>query len=284
MDFLWHIIALIGTYIPSILGHNFVFGKGKILHFGPVGVSILSAYASVLVLTASQSFLLSFVAGLTMSLLISLIFAWLSLRLDPDAFGVMTIALHLVALSVVLNWSSLTRGALGIPRIPRLPFLDSVFDFALLSLAISILFVFCMWRIDRSAFGRQLAALSEHEWHAQSLGINRTKVHIGAFLIAGVGIAIVNFLFPQYIMFTHPNDYQFPAFVFMIMIITAGKPGSVLGVTLSTILLVILKEALRFVPLAPSILGPVRLILFGLILFVAVWWRRDTLFPQRRSV
>ncbi|HLC75624.1 MAG TPA: branched-chain amino acid ABC transporter permease [Candidatus Peribacterales bacterium] len=284
MDFFWHTIALLGTLLPSILGHNLIFGKGKILHFGPVGISILSVYATILVLMATQSFTLALLAGLGISLLASLFFAWLSLRLDPDALGVMTIALHLVALSIVLNWSSLTHGALGIPRIPRLPFLDSVFDFALLSFGICILWILFMWRIDRSAFGRQLAALSEHEWHAESLGIDRMKVHCSAFLIAGAGITIVNFIYPQYVMFISPNDYQFPAFVFMVMAIVAGKPGSVLGVTLSTVLLIVLKEALRFVPLAPSILGPVRLILFGLILFGAVYWRRDVLFPQRRSV
>src|SRR3989344_103226 len=284
MDFFWHTIALLGTLLPSILGHNLIFGKGKILHFGPVGISILSVYATILVLMATQSFTLALLAGLGISLLASLFFAWLSLRLDPDALGVMTIALHLVALSIVLNWSSLTHGALGIPRIPRLPFLDSVFDFALLSFGICILWILFMWRIDRSAFGRQLAALSEHEWHAESLGIDRMKVHCSAFLIAGAGITIVNFIYPQNVMFISPNDYQFPAFVFMVMAIVAGKPGSVLGVTLSTVLLIVLKEALRFVPLAPSILGPVRLILFGLILFGAVYWRRDVLFPQRRSV
>ncbi len=68
------------------------------------------------------------------------------------------------------------------------------------------------------------------------------------------------------------------------MIIVAGKPGSVLGVTLSTILLILLKEGLRFVSLAPSILGPVRLILFGMILLAVVYWRRDTLFPKQRSI
>ncbi|PIR52818.1 hypothetical protein COU76_04710 [Candidatus Peregrinibacteria bacterium CG10_big_fil_rev_8_21_14_0_10_49_10] len=68
------------------------------------------------------------------------------------------------------------------------------------------------------------------------------------------------------------------------MVIVAGKPGSVPGVTLASILLISLKEALRFVPLSPAVLGPVRLILFGLILFGAVWWRRDTLFPQEREI
>ena len=68
------------------------------------------------------------------------------------------------------------------------------------------------------------------------------------------------------------------------MAVVAGKPGSVLGVTFSTVLLVLLKEGLRFLPLPTAVLGPVRLLLFGIILLVAVYVRRDTLFPQQRTV
>ena len=284
MNFFWHIIALIGLFIPSILGYNIIFGKGKILHFGPLGVSIPTVYTIVLLLMHTQSFVLAFFAGLAVALLTSAFFAWLALRLDADAFGVMSIAVHLSMLAVVMNWNSLTRGALGIPYIPRLPFLNSVFDFAVLGVVLSVVSIVVIWHIDRSSFGRQLAALAEHEWHAKSLGINKARVHLYAFLIGGVGITIVNFVGPQYFMLLHPNDYQFPLLVYMVMIVVAGKPGSVFGVTISTILLVLLKEGLRLVPLAPAILGPVRLMLFGFILFAAVWWRRDTLFPQERKI
>jgi len=284
MDFLLHIIALMGMMLPAILGYNLIFGRGKILHFGPVGVSVMSAYAGVLALTATQSFVLGGISALASALIVSTFFAWLSLKLEPDGLGVMSIAVHLAILAVVLNWNGLTRGALGIPRVPRMPFLDSVADFALLSVMIAACVAAGMHHVDRSSFGRKLRALAEHDWHARSLGIDKAYVHFTAFLIAGVCSAVTNFLFPQYLVLLHPNDYQFPALVFTVMLVVAGGPGSVMGVTLSTILLVSLKEALRFVPLAPSVLGPVRLMLFGAILFVAVWWRRDTLFPKARSV
>ena len=49
-------------------------------------------------------------------------------------------------------------------------------------------------------------------------------------------------------------------------------------------LIIFLREALRFLPLPPGAIGPVRLILFAAILYGAVWWRRDTLFPQPRNI
>lgn len=284
MDFILHIIISIGHWIPTVLGYNLVFGKGKIFHFGPLGVAAFTAYAMFLTLIHTQSYTLALVAGIAMSACASVVFAWLALRLKPDAMGVMSLAVHLAALAVILNWSSLTRGALGVPRIPRLPFLENMWAYAAFTTCIAVAaFVFYL-KLDRSSFGRQVSALAEHEWHAKSLGINRAKIYIVSFLILGFSHVLGTFMSTPYLRFMHPNDFGYPVFIFLVMIVVAGKPGSVKGVTLAAILLVILKEALRFVPLAPSVLGPVRLMLFGFILFAAVWWRRDDLFPKQRSV
>ena len=270
--------------IPHALAYNLVFGKGKILHFGPMGVSLVASYTVVLTVIHTGSFFAAILAGILSIIVLSLFLAWLSLRLDQDAFGVMTIAVHLSFLAIILNWNSLTRGALGIPAVPRFSFLGSVQSFAIVAGLVSLLFVIALRAINNSSFGRQLQALAEHEWHAKSLGINRSSVHIIAFLVAGVGALATALLFPQYLAFLHPNDYQYPFLVFFITIVVAGNPGSVYGVLISTVLITLLKEALRFLPLPTAMMGPIRLILFGVILLVVVYWRRDTLFPKQRSI
>jgi branched-chain amino acid transport system permease protein len=284
MDFLLHIVVVTGCLLPAVITYNVVFGKGKIFHFGPVGVSILASYVIVLALQASGSFFIAFLAGLLAASAASLLFAWLSLRLEPDALGVMSIAAHLSILAVVLNWNSLTRGALGIPRVPRLPILDSMPAFAVASCVAAVLCVVLVRRLDAGPFGRRLAALAEHPWYAKALGVDQTLAYCVAFLVAGIGVTISNFLHVQYLTLLHPNDYGFPVLVFYVTIVVAGKPGSVPGVALSTVLLVLLREAIRFVPLAPSSVGPVRLMLFGAILFAALWIRRDGVFPRERKV
>lgn len=284
MNFLLHIIVLIGLTLPSALGYNLVFGKGKILHFGPVGVSIISAYASVITLLQTGSFLAAFLAGLSAATIVSLVFWYLSLRLDSDSFGVLSIAVHLSLLAVILNWNSVTRGSLGIPKIPRLPFLNDVGDFALFCSFVAAMLAWLLLRIEKSTFGRRLSALAEHEWYAGALGIEKKSTHVTAFLVAAFCAAVGNFLYPQYLTLVHPNEYQFSVLVFFVTIVVAGGPGSVKGVTISTVLLTFLKELIRLLPLSPTALGPVRLLLFGVILFAAVFWRRDSLFPQTRRI
>lgn len=284
MTFFWHVMIMIGTWLPGALVYTLIFGKGKILHFGPVGISLAAAYATFLTLSATESYFLAIIAGCSVSILVSALFAWLSLRLDPDGFGIISIAAHLAILAVVLNWASVTRGALGIPRVPRAPFPVSIEGFALAVIVLSVLWVLAMWWIDRSSFGRKLEALAEHPWHAAALGVSRPRVHFMAFLIGAIGAVFAVVPFVHYVSLLHPNDFQFAGLIFYVMFVVAGKPGSIFGVTASTILLVLLREGIRFVPIPPDLLGPVRLILFGAILFAVVWWRRDVLFPKPRSV
>jgi branched-chain amino acid transport system permease protein len=72
--------------------------------------------------------------------------------------------------------------------------------------------------------------------------------------------------------------------VFVLTIVIVGKPGSFWGVILASVFLVILPEPLRFIEIDSSILGPMRQLLYALILFGIVWWKRKTIFPEQREV
>ncbi len=284
MNYLLHILTMIGLSIPNILGYNLIFGRGKFLHFGPIATSLFSSYAMFLTLRETGNYLSAFFVGLLASLLLSSFFAWLALRLESDALGILTIAMHLALLSVVLNWSSLTRGALGLPQIPRITGMLSLPVFASVSIVIALLWIFFMVRVHRSWLGRELSALAENRAHAEALGINRARVTLSAFLIGGLGATITNTLYPQYIGLLHPNDYQFSNLIFFILCVVAGGPGSVRGVVISIVLLTSLQELIRFLPLPLGLIGPMRLLFFGLILIIAVYIRRKEIFPMQRSV
>lgn len=284
MTFIWSLIALISLFVPGALAYNLVFGKAKILHFGPVGVGLVAVYCAYVTFGATGSLGLGLLAGIAGALALSFLFARFSLRMDGDAFGLLTLAVHLALYNIVLNWDSVTGGTRGIINIPRFSFMETPASFALGSLAIVVCAVVCFLLLDRSTFGRQLQALSEYEYSAATMGISRTWVHTLAFLIAGVAAAIGNFFYVQYLHLAHPSNYTFPFMVQLVMIVVAGRPGSVLGVTASTALLVGLQEAIRFLPIPADVVGPVRLLVFGGILFAVVCWRRDVLFPQPRRV
>lgn len=284
MEFLLHIIVTLGHTIPLALGYNLIFGKGKIFHFGPVAVSLLIAYAIFIPVSLTGNYALGIVLGLIMCVLASMLFALLAIRLSMDAVGVMTIAMHLAVLALIVNWSDLTRGALGIQRIPSLPFFDTQLLMAVLGVAGVVFWAALFFWIDRNAFGRQIQALAEHQWHAEALGVRRLWVYIAAFCLTGLTSVWDNLLYVSYHHLLHPNDYMFPSFVSYLMFVVAGGSKNARGTLVATFLLVLLREGIRFIPMSPDIVAPVRLILFAIILFAAVWWRRDVLFPKQRSV
>lgn len=285
MQFLYHIIASASIFLFPILGYNLVFGRGKILHFGQEAQSIVAVYTMwVLVMQFHQPFLIAFAIMILLTTAVSLILAVLSLRLEPDGLGVMSIALHLMFLAVVLNWQSVTRGALGIPRIPRAPFPSDPLSFCLLTVVCALAWLgFLVW-LERGKLGRALGALSEHSWHATSLGISKPRIYGIVFMISGIGSCISSLFAAPFFYLLSPSTYGFPEMIFMVMCVVAGGPGNVWGVTASTFGLIFIREGLRFVSLPPDLVGPIRLMLFGIILFFAVWYRRDTLFPKQRSV
>lgn len=284
MEFFWHLLFTVSNWIPLTLGYGFLLGKGKILHWGPVGVALVAAYSVFLTLEWTGSYAAALAVSLAVVAAVSLFSAWLALRLPGDSFGVLSIAVHLAALTVVLNWQSLTHGALGIARIPRMPLLESSSAFALAVAGVAAVSILLFLWVDKSPLGRALGALGEQPWHAGALGVRRSWVVCMAFLLLGLALWANNVFYPQYVRLLYPTDYQFSSFTFLLMVVVAGRPGSVWGVTLATTLLLLLREGVRFLPIEASLKGPLQLIVFGLILYAAVWVRRDSLFPKPRSV
>jgi branched-chain amino acid transport system permease protein len=224
MNYLLHIIVMTGMNIPVVLGLNLILGRGKILYFGSVGVSLFTAYAIFLTLRIIGSYPIAVLAGLLMAMSLCWLFAWVAIRLDGDAFGILSISAHLSMLAIVINWTSVTRGTLGLTHIPHIPGLQSLPVLALVIIFVTGSYTFVMWRIHRGQLGRALGALAENRLHAESLGISRMKITILAFLIAGVGIVISNTFYPQYIGLLHPNDYLYQVLIFDLMCVVAAAP------------------------------------------------------------
>src|SRR3989338_2134909 len=170
MDFFLGLISIIGMTIPSALGYNLIFGKAKILHFGHAGLSIVNGYTVFVLLMATHSYPIALLSGIVSCIMVCAFFSWLSLRLDGDSFGILTVALHLMLLTIVLNWTPVTRGTLCITAIPRMSLIETPLAFAICSVAVSIFWILFFYFLDRSAFGRQVTALSEFRHSASSLG------------------------------------------------------------------------------------------------------------------
>jgi branched-chain amino acid transport system permease protein len=288
-DYGIHLAILISLYLILAQSLNLTFGFGQLFNLAHVASYAIGAYATALLSTECASPV--WVCALT-SMLVSGLFAILlggiSLRLSTDYFAIGTLAFSSVVSALLINWRSLTHGVLGIPGIPRPELFDIDFyqnsNFLVLIGGCAIFVQVCFFLLYRSPFGRSLRALAEFERAAASLGTDTARVRNMAFFISSATAGLAGSFFAYYLNYIDPSSFSLTEMVFILTIVIVGRPGSFAGVIGATVFLVLLPEPLRFLNISSAYLGPMRQLLHALILFAVVWWKRDTLFPQRRQV
>lgn len=288
-EYVIHLLILVGIYLILAQSFNICFGLGGLFNLAHVSCYAIGAYVTALLSTELQvGFFLSIAAsGLTAGFF-SLLIGLISLKLKQDYFAIGTLAFASVVTAVLINWKSVTRGVLGIPGIPRpeigsIDFNQNVNFLALVCIILVAVYLVC-YVVFKSSLARSLRAQSEHEYAAIALGKNVQGVRNDGFIISSSCAGIAGSLFAYYINYIDPSSFGLHEMVFVLSIVVLGSPGSFWGVTLATFFLVLLPEPLRWLELSPSILGPMRQFLYAFILFLAVYWKKEKLFPLRREI
>lgn len=289
MEYIIHLVILVGIYLILAQSFNLIFGLGRLFNLAHIACYAIGAYTAALLSTElNQSVWVCLPASMITSGLFALLIGGISLKLTHDYFAIGTLAFSAVVTAVLINWKSLTRGVLGIPGIPRpeiagIDFYQNINFLSFLAVLVVIVYA-ALYCIFHSRFARRLRAQAEHEPATLSLGIGIISLRNMSFMIASAFAGLAGAVFAYYINYIDPSSFGLHEMVFVLSLVIVGKPGSFWGVTLSTIFLVLLPEPLRFIDIPPSILGPMRQMLYALILFAVVYWKRETLFPAQRTV
>ena len=289
MQYFIHLGILVGIYLILAQSFNLTFGLGKLFNLAHIAAYSIGAYATAL-LSADYgaSLWICIPASMVISALFALLIGGISLKLSHDYFAIGTLAFSAVVSAVLINWKSVTHGVLGVTGIPR-PELGAIDFYAnanfLVFVYVLVAYVYlALYVVFHSRFARQLRALAEFPHAAASLGINIAFIRNISFMIASMFAGLAGSLFAYFINYIDPSSFGLHEMVFVLSIAIVGKPGSFWGVALATVFLVLLPEPLRFIELSSSILGPMRQLLYAVILFSVVYWKRHTLFPAERTI
>lgn len=289
MDYIIHLLILICIYLILAQGFNVPFGIGRLFNLAHVAVYAVGAYVTALFSTElGIGFWSCVYSSMAIAGLFSLLIGAISLKLEDDYFAIGTIAFSSVVTALLINWKSLTRGVLGIPGIPRpeiyqVDFYDNTNFLYLVSIAMLITQV-VIYILIKNPYGRTLRAQAEFQYAANALGKNAVKAKLFSFVIASCAAGLAGSFYAYYINYIDPTSFSLTEMIFVLTIVVVGKPGSFWGVIASTIFLVLLPEPLRFIDIPPSILGPMRQMIYACILFGVVYWKKETLFPVERAV
>ena len=246
------------------LGLNIVVGLAGLLNLGYAAFYAVGAYAYALL---NLHFGVGFWAALPLAGLLAagcgLALGFPVLRLRGDYLAIVTLGFGEIVRLVLENWSAFSGGPSGIPNVPRaaLPGWEPGLRGATVllycvSLALAALAALVVARLRDSRIGRAWVALREDELAAEAMGIDRTRVKLAALAAGAFWAGVAGVLFAARTTFVSPASFTFLESAMALAVVVLGGPGSIGGVAVAALVLVLLPEYLR--PLAQY-----RMLVFG---------------------
>jgi len=273
------ILSLAGLYALLAVGLNITVGSAGLLDLGYAGFYGVGAYIYALLSTGiGLSFWLGLPLGGMVAATFGVILGMITLRLRGDYLAIVTLGFVQIIYLVFNNWDSVTNGPNGILNIgrPELPglLLRQPIHFYYLILALLLLTVLAIDRLNHSQIGRAWIAIREDELAASAMGINTTQMKILAFAL-GAGIAgVAGVFFAAKYTFISPESFTFLESVRVLSMVVLGGMGSLPGAILGAFLLTVLPELLRE-------LANYRMLIFGAALVVMMIFRPQGLLGKR---
>jgi len=281
--YLIHLLILIGIYFILAISLQLAVGFGGLLNLGHIAFYAIGAYISALLSLAGLPWWICFLLAGIGAMLFGFLLSLPTNKLKGDYLALATMGFTFVVYSAALNWTSLTRGPLGLPGIPKpsfhIPFINynlsltSNLSFFMLVFFISLLTYLFIIRIIKSSFGRVLEATRDDELATRVLGKNTFKIKTYALGISAFFAGVAGSLYAHYITFIDPSSFTLMQIIPVLSIVIIGGLASIRGTFIATIILILLPELLRFIGFPSSIIGPARQMLYALILLLILIYK-----------
>jgi branched-chain amino acid transport system permease protein len=263
-----HILILAGIYIIMAVGLSLVSGFAGQLSLGQAAFYAVGAYVSALLaVNIGLSFWLALIAGTIVAGLTGIVLGIPTLRLSGVYLTVATVGFGEIVRLVIMNWTPVTRGAMGVLNVPP----PSIFGFLIdsperyyyLVLAAVGVSLFLASRIVNSRVGRAFISVADKEVAAQSVGINPTYYKTLAFVLSACFAGAAGSFYAHYIGYIHPDAFTQAESILAVTIMAVGGVRSFFGIAVSAVVLVTAMEYLRA-------FSEFRLIVYALMLILSL--------------
>jgi len=277
INYLLHLLIIINIYIVLSLALQFAVGYAGLMNFGHIAFFGIGAYASALLSMNGVPYPLTLLLAGCVACVAGFVLTWAVRKLKGDYLALTTLGFSFVLVSILLNWTSLTRGPLGIPGIPR----PDIFGLAIKSQVAYFMFTGCIAlvaylffkNIDRSRFGTLIQGLRDNERFLSAIGKNTFRLKTVSMCLSAFTAGVAGSLFAHYINFIDPYSFGLTEVILVFTIIIVGGLANIPGTIEATFLIILIPEALRFFSLPSSILGPARQMIYAAILLFILLYK-----------
>ncbi|MEN8191011.1 MAG: branched-chain amino acid ABC transporter permease [Thermodesulfobacteriota bacterium] len=272
-------------YVVLGLGLNIVVGVAGLLDLGYVAFYAVGAYSYALLnLHFDLGFWIVLPIGGLLAALFGIILGFPVLRLRGDYLAIVTLGFGEIIRLVLENWDKFSKGPSGIANIDRPGFfgMELSLDHAILYIyylvLIMVLFtIFVVNRLQDSRLGRAWLALREDEIACQAMGIDKTRTKLMAFSLGAFWAGLVGVIFAAKTTFVNPASFTFLESAIILSIVVLGGMGSIAGVIIGALVLILLPEYLRA-------LSEYRMLAFGGILVLMMVFKPQGMISNVRRV
>jgi ABC-type branched-subunit amino acid transport system ATPase component/ABC-type branched-subunit amino acid transport system permease subunit len=252
----------IGLLTIVTAGLNVLVGFTGQTSLGHAGLYAFGAYTAALCVTrAGMSEWAAIVAAIAVTSIVGAAVAAAALRVSGPYLAMVTIAFGLIVEGVLIEWGSVTGGPGGIFNIPK-PALRTHYWTVMLAAALAL---WLTANLRRSAWGRAFLAVKSSEVAAESLGLSSYYVRIVAFTVSAAFAGAAGALFTFLNGYISPDSFTLQTSIVFLLALLFGGLGRIAGPVAGSLALTILPELLT------SLLD-YRLILYGTLLLVSIYW------------
>ncbi|MCG8637641.1 MAG: branched-chain amino acid ABC transporter permease [Desulfobacterales bacterium] len=272
------------VYVMLGLGLNIVVGLAGLLDLGYVAFYAVGAYAYALL---NLHFGISFWVVLPIAAVLGFIFGTLLgypvLRLRGDYLAIVTLGFGEIIRIVLENWNDFSNGPRGIPNIPPpgLFGIDlgqhaTVIYIYFIVIALVLMTIFFVNRLENSRIGRAWIALRDDEIACQAMGIDKFKTKLTAFALGATWASLGGVVFAAKTSYINPMSFTIWESITILCVVVIGGMGSAIGVIAGALVLILLPEYLRAV-------AEYRMLVFGALQVVVMVFRPDGLIKSVRK-
>lgn len=270
-------------YVVLGLGLNIVVGMAGLLDLGFVAFYAVGAYSYALL---NHHFGIGFWFALPLggglAAIAGILLGFPVLRLRGDYLAIVTLGFGEIIRLVLENWSEFSQGPSGISNISRPNFFGmqlslegSILYIYYIMIALLIFTIFVVNRLQDSRLGRAWIALREDEIACQAMGIDKQKTKLAAFSLGAFWAGSMGVVFAAKTTFINPASFTFLESAIILSIVVLGGMGSIVGVIIGALILILMPEYLRA-------LSEYRMLAFGAILVTMMIFRPQGLIANVR--
>jgi branched-chain amino acid transport system permease protein len=265
--------TLTNAWLAALLALSLtlVAGTAGQISLGQAALLAIGGYASALLaLDLGAPAIVSVPAAGLLTAALGTLLVFPAFRLRGHYIAIATLAIGEIVSLVILNWESLTGGAMGLTGIPPLSFLgrdvDSNRAIYWTCLLVLIAIAALQTRLLDSHLGRTLRAVREDEIAARSYGVSLDRYKALAFIFGGFGAGVAGAITAH--LYSYLNNQTFDAQLSLLALtmVMLGGMGNVLGAIVGAVALVGLPELFR-------VAAEYRILIYGVVLLLLVRFR-----------